>query len=89
MSEFLYHAVVEQSAWYASALGLTQMWVMGDRRWWGPWLGLVAQVPWFMLALYTQQWGLVPACVAYTFVHGRNARKWWRLRDAIGSQVQG
>jgi hypothetical protein len=78
----IYWLLVEQSAWWASIISLAMMWAMGDRRWWAPWLGLLGQFFWGALAVYTQQWGLLIAVGAYTFVHARNAWKWRVWRDA-------
>jgi hypothetical protein len=80
VTDGLYFVFVQQSAWLASAVSLAMMWAMGDRRYWAPWLGIFGQVFWLLLAIYTQQWGLVPAVVLYTIVHARNAWKWWALR---------
>jgi hypothetical protein len=72
----VYWLFVEQAAWWASAISLAMMWAMGDRKWWAPYLGLAGQVFWAFLALTTQQWGLLIAVAAYSFVHLRNAWKW-------------
>jgi hypothetical protein len=80
MSELLYWVFFQQSAWLASAVSLVMMWQMGNHRWWAPWLGIFGQIFWALLALFTQQWGLLPAVVLYTIVHGRNAHKWWVQR---------
>lgn len=73
----LYWLLVQQSAWIVGAISLYMTWQMGNHRWWAPFLGLFGQVFWAVLALYTQQWGLLVTVVLYTFVHGRNARRWW------------
>jgi hypothetical protein len=76
----LYFVLVQQSAWLASAVSLVMMWQMGNRRWWAPYLGIFGQVFWTLLAIFTQQWGLIPAVVLYTTVHARNAWLWRGLR---------
>lgn len=84
MSEALYWLLVQQAAWIVGAISLTMTWMMGNRDWRAPLLGLVGQVFWLILALHTQQWGLLVTVVLYTVVHTRNARKWWALREVAG-----
>jgi hypothetical protein len=77
-SGWAYWLFVQQSAWIANGIGAVQAWQMGNRRWWSPMLGLVGQVFWFLLALYTHQGGLLIGCALWTFIHGRNLLKWSR-----------
>lgn len=83
MTDFLYWLLVQQSAWWSGAISVVMMWKMGSRVWWAPFLGLVGQVFWLLLAWFTSQPGMVVAALVYTFVHGRNARKWWVERRAL------
>ena len=67
---------VEQSAWWASVISLVMMWLMGNKVWWGPGVGLLGQVFWLILALHTGQYGLLLATAFYSVVHVRNLVKW-------------
>lgn len=78
MSDFLYFVFVQQSAWWAGGISLYMTWMMGNKKWWAPFLGLVGQLFWLLLAIFTAQHGLLITVVLYTIVHGRNAYKWWR-----------
>lgn len=79
--EILYWLFVQQSAWWAGGISLYMTWMMGNKKWWAPFLGLLGQFFWLLLALFTQQHGLIITVVLYTIVHGRNALKWWRERE--------
>lgn len=79
MGDFVFHVFIEQAAWWASGLGLFQLWKMGDRKWWAPFVGMFTQIPWFTLAIVSKQYGLIPASLAYFIVHARNARRWYLL----------
>lgn len=76
--DVVYWLLVQQSAWISGAISVVMTWQMGNRRVWAPWLGLVGQVFWALLAWMTNQPGLMVTVLVYTFVHARNARLWWR-----------
>lgn len=84
MTDTLYWLFVQQSAWISGAISVLMTWKMGSKVWWAPFLGLVGQVFWALLAWFTNQPGLMVTVAVYTFVHARNARKWWLERDASG-----
>ena len=68
--------LVEQAAWITSLISAIVLWQMGNRRPWAPWLGLLNQVFWVVLALHADQPGLLPGIALFTLVHLRNALKW-------------
>jgi nicotinamide riboside transporter PnuC len=77
VTEALYWLLVQQSAWISGAISVVMTWQMGNRRWWAPFLGLVGQLFWALLAWFTNQPGLMLTVAIYTFVHARNGYKWW------------
>lgn len=83
MTDFLYFVFVQQSAWWAGGISLYMTWMMGNKKWWAPFLGLLGQLFWLLLAVFTAQHGLLITVVLYTIVHGRNAWKWYRERNAL------
>jgi hypothetical protein len=82
IGEWAFWLFVQQSAWIVGAISLTMTYLMGDKKWWAPLLGLFGQVFWAILAVYTHQYGLMVTVGLYTFIHSRNALKWWRLHKA-------
>jgi nicotinamide riboside transporter PnuC len=60
----------------ASVLTMASMWLMGNRSVWGPYLGLISQVPWLVTTVGAQTWGLLPVFVAMVIIHSRNLLLW-------------
>jgi hypothetical protein len=83
VGDVLWFIFVQQSAWWASAVSLYMTWQMGNQRPWAPLVGIGGQLFWLLLAIFTQQWGLIPTVFAYTFVHARNARKMRRDQTSL------
>jgi len=54
------------------------LWLMGSKNKWGPIVGLVNQVLWFIYAIQLEEWGLLVGITAFTVIHFRNARGWWK-----------
>lgn len=60
-----------------SALGVLGLYLAGKRLTAGWAVGLVAQVIWVGYSIATEQWGFIPASIAYGYVYARN---WWSWR---------
>lgn len=80
MSDLLQFVFVQHISWLVSVVSLTGMWYMGDKKWWAPWIGVGSQLLWLQFTFVTGQWGLLPAVLAYTYVHVRNGRNWYQTR---------
>lgn len=79
MSDVLYWLFVQQSSWICMAVSLLSMKLYGDKTVWGPVTGLVGQVFWVLLGIYTGQPALiVSATLFYGPLHIRNWVKWRR-----------
>jgi hypothetical protein len=76
--ETLYWLAVQQSAWYATAFGLAGTLAMGYRLWWGPLLGLLAEVFYVVLGVWTGQPGLWLDAGVWGAVYAGVSWKWWR-----------
>ena len=61
-------------SWALSAIGITGLWLAGSRRHWGWLVNAGSQVVWATYAVVTDQWGFIPACIAYSVVYIRNFR---------------
>ena len=81
MTDALYWLFVQQSAWLASATGITAAYFMGSKCWWAPWIGLAGQGFWVTLAVYTEQYGLLIAAFFYGAMYARAGVKWYRDRE--------
>jgi hypothetical protein len=60
----------------ASALSLGAQWFYGNKSKWGPALGLAAQVPWWIIMVQSELWGLIPINASMLAIHVRNLWKW-------------
>jgi hypothetical protein len=74
----LYWLAVQQSAWYATAFGLAGTLAMGYRLWWGPLLGLLAEMFYVVLGVWTGQPGLWLDAGVWGAVYAGVSWKWWR-----------
>ena len=62
----------------ASGLTICGQWAYGNRSKWGPVLGLMAQLPWWIIMVQGGLWGLIPVNVSMLIVHTRNLRLWMK-----------
>ncbi len=62
----------------ASATTVLAMWLMGNRSLWGPAMGVVSEVVWGVVIVYSALWGLLPLCLFLVVVNARNWMKWRR-----------
>lgn len=62
----------------ASALTIAGQFQYGNKRLWGPVLGMAAQVPWWLIMVLYDLWGLLPVNAAMLAIHIRNFIKWRR-----------
>lgn len=53
------------------------MHIAGKKSQWGWFIGLAAQILWFIFAIVTTQYGFILSALAYGTVYGRN---WWKWR---------
>lgn len=60
-----------------SLFGVVGLYLAGRKLKSGWAVGLVAQVVWIVYAVATEQWGFIPASIAYGYVYARN---WWAWR---------
>ena len=63
-------------SWLLTAVGVTGLYLAGQKVWWSWFVGLGAQFLWLGYALATQQYGFVVSAVAYGWVYGRNGLAW-------------
>lgn len=70
--------IMEIMPWVLSAMSAIMLWSMGDKKKWGPGFGLLNQAVWIVYVLMTDQWGLMPGVLVYTFIHARNLYVWNR-----------
>ena len=64
-----------------STIGVFGIYLAGSKNVWGWFLGLGAQVLWFIFAIVTKQYGFIISAFAYGWVYGRNFLKWRRERE--------
>lgn len=62
----------------ASFLTIWQMWKYGDKSLIGPIVGFVSNFAWWVLTIYTAQWGIMPVNAVMFYVNTRNYIKWKR-----------
>jgi hypothetical protein len=60
----------------ASALTIAGSWYYGNKSALGPWLGIIAQVPWNIIMIHGHLWGLAPVNIMMAVIHVRNLIKW-------------
>lgn len=66
-----------------AAIGIFGLWLVGRRSAAGWVVGILAQVPWFVYALATDQHGFILTAVAYASVNGWNLWKWTRMPKEV------
>ena len=64
--------------WILSLTTCIMLWLMGSKSKWGPIIGILNQILWYTYAIQLQQWGLLVGITAFTFIHIRHARRWWK-----------
>lgn len=62
----------------ASALTILGSWLYGSKRLAGPVIGVLSQVPWWLLMVHEGLWGLLPVNGMMLVIHSRNFIKWRR-----------
>lgn len=60
----------------ASALTIGGTYYYGNKSKLGPWLGIAAQVPWWVIMFTGSLWGLAPVNAMMLVLHVRNLMKW-------------
>jgi hypothetical protein len=68
----------------ASLITISSSWFYGNKSPLGPWLGLIAQVPWWTIMITGGLWGLLPVNATLLVIHARNLIKW--RRDGLQAQ---
>lgn len=79
MSEFLTLSFLLQLA--ASAGTILSSWAYGNKSLKGPTIGLITQVPWWIIMIQSDLWGLLPTNVFMACIHTRNFIKWWKEKQ--------
>lgn len=74
-------------SWLLASIGVTGLWVAGNKSQWGWIIGLSAQALWITYAIATSQWGFLFSAFAYGFVQARNLIKW--RKDESNSNISG
>jgi nicotinamide riboside transporter PnuC len=69
-------------SWLLTIIGVTGLWLAGQKNVWGWAVGLAAQPVWIIYALATGQYGFVVSGLAYGGVYAKNFIWWWRERSA-------
>lgn len=59
-----------------SIVGFAGLWMAGNQRRAGWAVGLASEVLWVIYAVLLGQWVLLPTCVIWGFVYGRNFLRW-------------
>lgn len=64
-----------------SVIGVVGLFLAGSKNKIGWFIGLGAQVLWFIFAIVTAQYGFILSAVAYGWVYSRNYLKWRREQE--------
>lgn len=59
-----------------SIVGIVGLYFAGNNRWWSWYINLACQIPWVVLALMSELYGLLMGSTFYIAVFGRNAVVW-------------
>jgi hypothetical protein len=62
-------------------MGLTGVYLVGEKRRVGWVLGIGVQFLWITYALVTRQWGFIVTAVAFAVIYGRNWSAWKKADD--------
>lgn len=65
--------------WILSVTSCLMLWLMGSKSKWGPRVGILNQVLWFVYAISLKEWGLILGVTAYTVIHVRNCLRWEKV----------
>ncbi len=71
-------------SWMLAGVGVTGLWLAGNREVGGWWIGVAVQLLWIAYAVVSKQWGFIMSALAYGFVNVRNLLKWRRETDSGG-----
>jgi hypothetical protein len=63
-------------SWLLTGIGLTGIWLQGDKQKRGWLLGIGVQVLWVVYGVTTEQYGFIVSAVVYAAFYGRNYWKW-------------
>lgn len=63
-------------SWALAAVGITGVWITGNKSRWGWLLGVIYQLAWIVYAYLTRQYSFIVVCVVYTFVYVKNFLEW-------------
>ena len=76
---------MELWSWILAGIGITGLWIAGNKSQWGWIIGIAAQLLWITYAITTSQWGFLFSAIAYGTVYARNLIKW--RKDESNSNV--
>lgn len=65
-------------SWVLTAVGVTGLFLAGQKRALGWAIGFSAQALWIAYAIATRQWGFIVSAVVYGAVYARNYLAWRR-----------
>jgi len=63
-------------SWILSIVGVTGLYLVGRRHWWGWCIAFINECLWCIYAVTTEQYGFILGAVAYGFIHLVNATRW-------------
>ncbi len=64
-------------------IGVSGLFIAGNKNYWGWIIGILAQVLWIVYAITTAQWGFIVSAFVYGAVYIRNWIKWRQVeKDA-------
>lgn len=59
-----------------SVYGLIGLYIAGKKSHWGWFIGLTAQIAWFIFAISTKQYGFILSALGYGAVYWKNWHRW-------------
>lgn len=65
-------------SWSLAAIGVTGLYLAGNRRVLGWVIGFAVQGLWIVYAVATRQWGFIASAIAFGCVNARNWVRWQR-----------
>lgn len=63
-------------SWILTGIGITGLYLVGNKSLWGWYIGIAVQVLWVTYAIVTRQWGFIFSAIVYASVNIRNYLKW-------------